>query len=515
MRRWSVAFVCLVAGASAGSFVAGPWLHGQAGTPPADVRVATGVPKELTSYRDVVKKVLPAVVSIESRVKAKARPGERSERSGPRRPSPFQDFDVPEDTQRFLDQMEQRGQEPPDDGPHVGFGSGFLVDPKGVILTNYHVVAGADELVVQLKDGRKFTTKKFVSDRKTDLAIVRIEAKAPLPYLELGDSDAMEIGDRVLAVGAPFGLTGSVTAGIISAKGRNGLHMNLYEDFLQTDAAINPGNSGGPLVNLEGKVIGINAAIKSRSGGFQGVGLAIASNLAKNVMEQLAKDGTVHRGYLGVQIRELDPEVAARLGLQDKGGVAVAQVFDGSPAAKGGLEAGDIITAVAGKPIKDGSDLQRQVAGLPLKKPSEITVLRDGKAQTLKVTIEEQPDKFGVAEDEEPAPRRRPRGNEETLSLDKVGVEVTDLTPQWAERLGFKDSATGALVTGVDAGSPAAHAGLRRGMLIVEVDKKPVDSAKALQGLLAKAPLGRGTLLKVQSPQGGVGYLLLKVEDTK
>src|SRR3989440_16267 len=173
-------------------------------------------------------------------------------------------------------------------------------------LTSYHhVVDGADQVEVQLKDGRKFQSKEIHGDRKTDLAIVRIDPKTPLPFLELGDSDAMEIGDRVLAVGAPFGLTGTVTSGIISAKGRS-LQLNMYEDFLQTDAAINPGNSGGPLINLEGKVIGINAAIKSRSGGWQGVGLAVASNLAKNVLESLLKDGVVHRGYLGVQIKDVD-----------------------------------------------------------------------------------------------------------------------------------------------------------------------------------------------------------------
>src|SRR5205085_2615933 len=202
-------------------------------------------------------------------------------------------------------------------------------DPKGVVLTNFHVVGGADQVEVQLKDGRKFLSKDIHGDRKTDLAIVRIKAgDEPLPFLELGDSDAMEIGDRVLAVGAPFGLTGTVTAGIVSAKGRNGLNVNMYEDFLQTDAAINPGNSGGPLVNLEGKVVGINSAIKSRSGGFQGGGLAIASNLAQRVMHALRTDGVVHRGYLGVQIRDLDPEVAARLNLPKDTGVVVAEVFD-------------------------------------------------------------------------------------------------------------------------------------------------------------------------------------------
>src|SRR5207244_7605565 len=186
--------------------------------------------------------------------------------------------------------------------------------PKGVILTNYHVVGGADSVEIELRDGRKFTSKDIHGDRLNDLAIVRIRTSEPLPYLELGDSDKMEIGDRVLAAGAPFGLTGSVSAGIVSAKGRDRLGMNMYEDFIQTDAAINPGNSGGPLVNLDGQVIGINSMIKTRTGGFQGVGLAIASNLAKNVIKQLEESGTVRRGYLGVSIQELDTELAARLG---------------------------------------------------------------------------------------------------------------------------------------------------------------------------------------------------------
>ena len=225
----------------------------------------------------------------------------------------------------------------------------------------------------------------------------------------------MEIGDRVLAVGAPFGLTGSVTHGIISAKGRNGLNMNMYEDFLQTDAAINPGNSGGPLVNLDGKVIGINAAIKSRSGGFQGVGLAIASNLAKNVMDQLLKDGVVHRGYLGVQIKDLiDKDLAQRLGLKEDqhGVVVVAGLRQVSRRAKAALQAGDVITAIAGKPVKDGRELQRVVAGLPLGKPVDMVVLRDGKPQTLKVTIEEQPKEFGTARVALPRALRRDRKNQ-------------------------------------------------------------------------------------------------------
>jgi serine protease Do len=308
----------------------------------------------------VVKKVLPAVVSIESRTRARRPRGEG------------------------------------DDTTPLGFGSGFLIDPKGVILTNYHVVDGADRLDVTLMDGRRYTTRDIKSDPKTDLAVVRINPKKPLPYLELGDSDQMEIGDRVLAVGAPFGLTGSVTAGIISAKNRN-LRVNMYEDFLQTDAAINPGNSGGPLVNLAGQVIGIDSAIKSRTGGFQGVGLAIASNLVRKVKDQLLKDGVVRRGYLGIQVSDIETEEqATKLGLREPGGVLVESVFEDTPGEKAGLRMGDVILSLGGKPIKNSRGLLNAVSDLPLGKPVTVDLRRDGKDKTLKVTIEEQPQDYGT-----------------------------------------------------------------------------------------------------------------------
>jgi serine protease Do len=369
-------------------------------------------------------------------------------------------------------------------------------------------VDGAEQVIVELRDGRKFVSKEIKTDPKTDLAIVRIEAKGPLPYLELGDSAAMEIGDRVLAVGAPFGLTGTVTQGIISAKGRS-LHMNMYEDFLQTDAAINPGNSGGPLVNLEGKVIGINAAIKSRSGGFQGIGLAVASNMARNVMDQLLQNGVVRRGYLGVQIKDvIDPEVAGRLGLKEgESGVLVTRVFEKTPGAKAGLKDGDVIQSLDGKTIKDGHELQTVVASLPLGKPVEVAVLRDGKPQKLSVTIEEQPRDYGTTR----VPlRRAPENEADSVEVDKIGVEVSDLTPETAEQLGYPDNTRGVLITKVDSDGLAAAGGLRRGMVIAKVNKKPVTSAKALKEALAAASLDKGVLLQVQSPQGGTNYVLLK-----
>ena len=259
---------------------------------------------------------------------------------------------------------------------------------------------------MQLKDGRKFVTKDIKADPKTDLAIVRIQAKARCLTWSWATASSMEIGDRVLAVGAPFGLTGSVTAGIISAKGRS-LNMNMYEDFLQTDAAINPGNSGGPLVNLEGKVIGINAAIKSRSGGLQGIGLAISSNLVKHVETSLVKYGTVHRGYLGVGIDEVDNEtLATHLGVKTGHGVIVTQVFANGPAAKAGVKEGDVITALGGKPVQDMRSLQWAVAELPKGDPLKLSVIHDGKPETLSVVIAEQPPTFGTTQAPRPVCRR-------------------------------------------------------------------------------------------------------------
>jgi serine protease Do len=502
MTRWSIALSCLLIGGLAGGFVAGPWLHGQ-------VAGNTAVAKELTSYRDIVKTVLPAVVSIESRIKPKPKV-----EKAPQRRHPPQDDQIPEEFRKFFEEFGRGQLEVPDDVPRMGFGSGFVVDPKGVILTNYHVVGGADQVEVELQDGRKFISKDIHGDRKTDLAIVRIDAKAQLPYLQLGDSSAMEIGDRVLAVGAPFGLTGSVTAGIVSAKGRNGLNVSMYEDFLQTDAAINPGNSGGPLINMEGKVIGINSAIRTRTGGFQGVGLAIASNLAKEIINKLENGGVVHRGYLGVVIRNLDPGVADRLGVKSGGGVVVGQVREGTPAANGGLKDGDIITAVAGKPVKNSRDLQNIVADLPLKKATDLAVVRDGKARTLQVTIEEQPENFDTARDFLRRPQRNPK-EADSVPLDKMGMEVTDLTPEKAEQLGYKENLKGALITQVEPGSSADFAGLDRGMVIAKVGEKAVTSAAQAKEALAKESLDKGILLQVQSPQGGTSYVMLKEKAEK
>jgi serine protease Do len=436
---------------------------------------AAVMPRELTSYRDVVKRVVPAVVSIESKAKPGARRAAADNEDGPR-------------------------------GENLGFGSGFVIDPKGVILTNYHVIDGADSVEVQLPDGRKFTSRDIRGDKKTDLAVIRVTPKVDLPWLEMGDSDAMEVGDRVLAVGAPFGLTGSVTHGIVSAKSRN-LRMNMYEDFLQTDAAINPGNSGGPLINLEGKVIGINSAIKSRSGGFQGVSLAISSNLVKSVSEQLLRDGTVKRGYLGVQIRDIEPDVAPKLGVADGQGVVISRLFDDAPASKAGVEEGDVVQSIGGKPIKDGRDLQKVVSALPLGKPAEVKVIRDGKPVTLSLKIEEQPEQMGggLRLKVPQVPRRDPN----SVTLGKFGLEVTDMSADYAEGLNMKEGQRGALVLKVEPGSAAEKAGLSRGSVITKVEQLSVKTVGGLKELLGKFKDEKSLLLQVKTPLGGTGYLVL------
>ena len=487
MKRTLLVFALCVALACTGAYSAGRVLVD------ATAR-ATVVPHELPNYREVVKRVLPAVVSIEAKPKMRLTQANMP----PERFAPFGRIPgLPDDLRKELERFQQ--QPMPEPRPAHSFGSGFIVDPSGLIVTNDHVVRGVDEVAVVLQDGRKFVGRHIKRDARTDLAILRIEAKEPLPFLKLGDSDAMEIGDRVLAFGAPLGMTGTVTSGIVSAKGRD-VHMNMYEDFLQTDAAINPGNSGGPLVNLAGEVIGVNSLIRSETGGFQGIGLAISSNLTKSVLDQLQRNGAVTRGYLGVQTAPLDSEVAARLNVPGKTGVVIAKVMSGSPAAKSGMHDGDILIEIAGQAVKDPRELQRIVAKLPVGKQVELAVFRDAARKTLSLTVESQPQSFGLSQTQEQDP----------TPLGKLGAHVADLTPQTAKQYGLGEKTAGVVVTEVEPGSAAADAGLKSGMLIVKAEQQAVASVADLQRILEKASLEKGCLLQVRTPQGGTSYVLLK-----
>jgi len=500
MKRWSFAIVLVLVGFAAGWYFVGSTSQGQ----PARKAAATSFAHDAASYRDVVKAVLPAVVSIETKYKAVKVSGTKK---GQKNSVPFDDSQLPEEFRKFFGQFGGSLPELPD-MPRGGFGSGFFIDPSGVILTNNHVVDSADTVLVQLHDGRKFTAHNIRTDPRTDLAIITLDSKGPFPYLELGDSDAMEVGDRVLAFGAPFGLTGSVTQGIVSAKGRNGMKSNMYEDFIQTDATINPGNSGGPLVSLDGKVVGIDSMIKSDTGAFQGVGFAVASNLAKHVADSLRKDGIVHRGYLGVKARDLDPDVAKRLKLPEDQGVLIADVLEGTPAAKAGLKDGEILLMIGDHPVKSSRSLQSMVAELPIGKATKFTVVNDdGSRHQVAVTIEEQPKEFGVASaPSAPATPNRP----ESVALEKVGIEVADLNDDTASTLGLQKGMKGAVITDVQSGSVADEAGLRRGMVITRVDSNRVNDAATLRRTLDAASLSHGVLLQVTSGSGGTNLILLK-----
>lgn len=499
ISRWPLVVVCLGLGAL-GATVATDRLHGQPALPAPPPIAAAPQPAFMpgaTSYREIVKKVLPAVVSIEAKLSAE----QRRARQMPQLPP-----GVPGDFRQFLPIPQPSG---PID---LGFGSGVLIDSSGVVLTNYHVVEGADTLEITLEDGRTFTSKDIRRDAKTDLAVVRLKSDKPLPFLELGDSDAAQVGDWVLAVGAPFGLTGSVTHGIISAKSRHNLRMNQYEDFLQTDAAINPGNSGGPLVSLDGKILGINSAIKTKSGGFQGIGLAVSSNLARGVARQLMENGVVHRGYLGVAVRELDTDLAARLGVAKGQGVLISKVFASSPAEQAGLQVGDVLTKVGGMTVKDVDTLPRAILKLPLNKPIDVTYNRDGKPHTRTVTLEEQPKDYGNRAPVQPGPPIAPNGPNEIIEVQRAGASVTDLTPALAARLGYPRGSRGAVVANVDRNSPAAGIGLMRGMVVVKVDKTSIETAQQFADAVADASVERGALIQVLRPSGEADFAVLKVK---
>ncbi len=477
---------------------AGGYSVSRAFVEPAPQTVA--IRPDLSSYREIVKTVLPGVVTIEARSKTQVSRNRQSAKV------PFGSFPgLPDELRKEFERFNSQPFDMPETPRGHAFGSGFIVDPSGVILTNDHVIRGADEVQVVLHDGRKFTSRVIKRDPRTDLAVVRIEAGQSLPYLKLGNSDAMEVGDRVLAVGAPLGMTGTVTSGIISAKGRD-IHLNMYEDFLQTDAAINPGNSGGPLVNLAGEVVGINSAIKSGTGGFQGIGLAISSNLVKNVLDQLQHNGSVVRGYLGVGIQALDSDVASRLGMKDKRGVVITKVMEGSPAAKAGLQDGDILTELAGQAVAEPRTLQRVVSTLPIGKQVEAKVVRDGDQKTITLTVQSQPESFGLAADSQ----ERTTPEKTGVQIGKLGVHVSDLTSKEATRFGYAESVHGVVVTDVDADSPAGLAGIEAGMLILKVDRQQVKSVAEVERAMENSSLEKGVLLQVRSPRGGTVYVMLK-----
>jgi serine protease Do len=378
----------------------------------------------------------------------------------------------------------------------VGQGSGFIISKDGYILTNNHVVGDADKVTVKLQDGREFKAKTIGTDAHSDVAVIKIDTKN-LPVLPLGDSDAIEVGEWVVAIGNPFGLSHTLTVGVVSAKGRSSIGIADYENFIQTDAAINPGNSGGPLIDLDGRAVGMNTAIFSSSGGYMGIGFAIPINMAKAIKDQLIQTGSVTRGYLGIDIQDLTQELAKSFGLKDHQGILLAQVSENSPAEKAGLKQGDVIIEFAGKPIGKVGAFRNRVA---LKAPGskvKIIVLRNGKRKTLSITI-------GKLPDGELAAAGTPR------NLEKLGLTVQTLTPNLARQFGIQGE-KGVVVTQVTPDSLAALAGINPGAVILEVNRKPVSNTEEFKRVVAQTP-EKGTVLLLIKDGQYSRYVALKTE---
>ncbi len=413
-----------------------------------------------TSYADVVSRVSPAVVTVHS-----------TERGRSAQQFPFSDDPF------FRDFFGDRAPQQQTPRRVQGIASGVIVSADGYVLTNHHVVDGAIEIRVETTDNRTFVAKLVGSDRPSDLAVLKIEAK-DLPVLPLGDSDRVRVGDVVLAVGNPLGIGQTVTAGIISAKGRStGLSDGSFEDFLQTDASINRGNSGGALVNTTGELIGVNSQILSPSGGSIGIGFAIPSNMARVVMDQLVTTGKVRRGMIGVTIQSITPDLAASLNLPAARGALVSSVSPGGPGEKAGIRSGDVIIAINDQPIVDSNSLRNTVARTAPGTSITVTLLRDGREQKFNVTLAELPTTQTARSSEE--------GSGAAPTLGKLGLTLEPLTPESASRLGISSADRGLVITKVEAGGPGADAGLREGDLIQEVNRQPVrtvaDFTAALQ----------------------------------
>jgi serine protease Do len=409
-----------------------------------------GIP---TSFADLAERVAPAVVSIQTS-------GTVSMGAAP--PG------LPPGLEEFFggNPWHNRGGGAPRERKSSGEGSGFVISQDGYIVTNNHVVENMDEITAHFLDGTELDAEVVGRDPRTDIALLKVDAKGKeLNTIALGDSDAVRAGDWVVAIGNPFGLEHTVTAGIVSAKHRRDITNESYEDFIQTDAAINPGNSGGPLIDLQGHVIGINTAIRSNA---NTIGFSVPINQAKQILPQLRADGRVTRGWLGVQIQAVTPQLAESFNLEDARGALVSQVLPDTPAAEGGLERGDVIVEFNGQPISEWRDLPIVVANTPVDEKAKVTLFRGGKRKTLHVQIGELDDPTQVASASGPGD-----------AAQAFGLHAQDLTPALASQLGLED-VTGVIVTDVEPDGPAAEAGIRRGDIIVELDQKAISSAEEL-----------------------------------
>ena len=440
---------------------------------------------QLPDFVALAKKVRPLVVNISTTQVSEGRGGQQEFGNPFGEDDPFNDF-----WKRFFGGPLPRGPQ-----RQRSLGSGFIIDADGTILTNNHVVENAQKILVKLSDEQEYEAKVVGRDPKTDIAIIKVNTKTALTAASLGDSDDLEVGEWVMAIGNPFGLDSTVTSGIVSAKGRH-IGQGPYDNFIQTDASINPGNSGGPLINLRGEVVGINTAIFSRSGGNIGIGFAIPINLVKELLPQLRGKGKVTRGYLGVLIQKVTPEIADSLGMDRGRGALVANVSKDGPAEKAGVKVGDVIIEFDGKEIKDSGDLPIIVARTPVDRKVRMKVLRDKKELQLTVSVGELKDEEVVAS----APEKG-----------EMGMTVQRLTPQIAESLGL-ERAEGVVVSAVDPGSAADEAGIRRGDVILEVDRKPIRNIDEYKKSLAGIRKGKGVLLLVRRGESTL-FLALKPQN--
>jgi len=441
------------------------WTDGEAGPPP----VPAGF-NPVSGFADLVEKLKPAVVNIYTTTVI---PGRKLYR---RQPAPFHDFFGDDFFRRFFGDMEIPPQK------RNSLGSGFLITEDGYVLTNNHVVAEATEISVKLESGKEYKAKVVGRDEKYDLALLKIEAKERLPIVPFGDSDRLRVGDWVIAIGNPFGLSHTVTAGIVSAKDRV-IGAGPFDDFIQTDASINPGNSGGPLFDTRGLVVGINTAIHAAG---QGIGFAVPINMAKRFISDVLTRGRVSHGWLGVGIQELTPELASGLKLPTTSGVLVSQVFPDSPAEKAGFRRGDVIVAYEDRRVEHASDLTRLVGTTAPGTSVKVKVLRDGREKTLEATIAERSGEAEQAE-EGAGPDLRPGGA-------SLGIEVAPIGPEDARRFGLKPG-QGVLVRGIDEDGPAAETGIRPGDVILEVQRQPVGSAEEFRRVVDGVASGDSVLL--------------------
>lgn len=438
-------------------------------------------------FVELAKRLNPTVVNI--RTAKNIKPKQRFRR--PHQQNPFGDNFFDDFFNRYFDEMPQQRPR-----REQSLGTGFIISEDGYILTNNHVVNGADEVMVKLSDGRELKGEIKGLDEKVDLALIKISNKEKLPFAELGDSDAMEVGEWVMAIGNPFGLSHTVTAGIVSAKGRV-IGSGPYDDYIQTDASINPGNSGGPLFNAQGKVIGINTAIIS--GGAGGIGFAIPVSIAKAIVTQLRDSGKVTRGYLGVRFQPLTADLAKSFGLDSVKGALIANVEKDTPAEKSGLRSGDVILEYDGKLINEGNELPRFVASTPINKKVKLVIFRDGKKQDVFLVVAKLADGDSGAT---PA---------ESNEVNKIGIIVEELRKDHAERFGIHDP-KGLVITGVTAGSSAEEAGITPGTVIVEINGQRPETVNAFTAVVAKLKKGDIVRLLLKRPDNSMQYVAIKAD---